>query len=97
MVKLDDLEDELRLRGFSEKTLKSYIFHNTAFLAWLQKQGKLQSQQTLMGKEGVQLKNVKGSDVKSYLSHLLKNRKYEQSSLNTVVSALKFYFEETKG
>ena len=34
---LDKLETELKIRGFSQKTLSAYIFHNQKFLDFIKK------------------------------------------------------------
>lgn len=55
MAELTDLQNELKLRGFSEKTLKAYTFFNEKFLAFIKKNPF----------------EIEESDIKSYLASLI--------------------------
>jgi len=59
------LELEIKSRGFSRETLKSYIYHNKAFLSHLQKRFSLLSE----------------DDVKEYIAFLLENHPSSYASL----------------
>ncbi len=52
---LEGLKNELKLRGFSEKTLKAYIFFNEKFLSFIKKKPE----------------DVNETDIKSYLASLI--------------------------
>jgi integrase/recombinase XerD len=75
---IEKLETELKLRGFSEKTLKAYVFHNKKFLEFVKKNEQ----------------NVTENDIKLYLGHLISDKGLRPSSVNLALSALKFYYEE---
>jgi len=75
MVKL---RQEMKLRKFSQKTVKTYIQYIEEFLRFC---------------DGKSSKNVVGADIKDYLEWLSDSGK-SGSTLNTAYSALKFYFEK---
>jgi site-specific recombinase XerD len=70
------LEDELRSRKYSLKTICSYIHYNKAFCRTIQKQPE----------------DISGDDVKHYLVHLDKVRDLSTSSMNLAISSLKFFY-----
>lgn len=74
---LDALAPELKLRGFSENTIKAYLSHNKKFLAFIKKDPN----------------DVNDNDIKAYLGYLI-GKNLRPSSVNLVVSALKFYYNE---
>ncbi len=73
-----NLETELKLRGFSQKTVSAYIFHNKKFSDFIKKQPNLITQ----------------NDIKSYLAHLISERSLKPASINLTISALRFFYEE---
>lgn len=75
---LNNLSQELKLRGFSDKTLKAYLFHNKKFLDFIKKEPN----------------EINDEDIKSYLSYLISEKKLKPSSVNLVISALKFFYNE---
>lgn len=74
MVKL---KQEMKIRGFSPRTVDSYIQTVERFLIQVKKSPT----------------DVNGGDVRQYLEHLA-DKNYSSSTLNTVYSALQFYFEK---
>lgn len=72
---LASLAQELIIRGFSKRTIKSYLSHNQRFLDWA----------------GMSAREVSSQDIKNYLLYL-KSKNYSNTSLNSVISALKFYY-----
>jgi site-specific recombinase XerD len=75
---LKELESELKLRGFTDKTVDSYMYHNKAFL-------------TFVDKEAL---SVEESDVKAYLGHLISDKKLKPASVNLALCALRFYYKK---
>src|SRR3989344_7711196 len=75
---LDKLETELKIRGFSKRTVDSYLYHNKKFLEFIKKESQ----------------SVNEDDAKSYIAHLMSNLKYKPSSVNLVLSSLKFFYNE---
>ena len=69
------LRQEMRLRKFSQKTIKSYLLYIEACLRFVRKSPR----------------EVDGTDVRNYLDNLATTGK-SASTLNTVYSALQFYF-----
>lgn len=74
---LATLAQELIIRGFSRRTIKSYLSHNQKFLDFTHKSAREASSQ----------------DIKNYLLYL-KSKNYSNTSLNSVISALKFYYQQ---
>ena len=74
----EDLSMELKLRNYSDKTLTAYLTHNKKFLEYVKKRPEDATQ----------------DDVKSYLAHLIYNRKVSPKSVALVKAALKFYYDE---
>src|SRR3989338_7162500 len=75
---LDKLETELKIRGFSKRTVESYGYHSKNFIDFIKKDPKEVSEQ----------------DAKSYLAYLLSERKYSPRSANLALSSLKFFYKE---
>jgi len=75
---LDKLETELKIRGFSNRTVSSYLYHNKNFINFI-------------GKEP---SSVNEFDAKKYLAYLLSDRKYSPRSANLALSSVKFYLNE---
>jgi len=75
---LKKLKTELQIRGFSEKTIKAYIFHNQRFLDFIKKEPN----------------EISEDDVKSYMAFLMAEKKQKPSSVNLVLSSLKFMYRE---
>jgi integrase/recombinase XerD len=56
---IERLETELRIRGFSDQTIRSYVYHNTRFLEFCQKQAE----------------DVLEEDVRKYMAHMMGQKK----------------------
>ena len=74
---LRKLEQELKIRGLSSKTIKAYLRYNRSFLNFIQKSPKF----------------VNVQDIKKYLGYLA-GKEASNSTLNLVINALKFYYEQ---
>ncbi|MAE42441.1 integrase [Candidatus Woesearchaeota archaeon] len=75
---LQKLETELKIRGFSEQTIKSYTFHNTKFLEFIKKEPE----------------NVQAEDIKQFMAHLISDKGYKPSSVSLAMSSLRFLYDE---
>lgn len=75
---LKRLDIEMKARGFSVKTYKSYMFFSRGFLGFVNRSEDL---------DGVSERNVK-----EYLAHL-KGKGYTNITLNLAISSLKLMFE----
>lgn len=75
---LDKLETELKIRGFSYRTVENYLYHNKKFLDFTKKDPK----------------EVIEDDAKKYIAYLMSNRKLKPSSVNLALSSLKFFYNE---
>ena len=78
---LDTLETELKIRGFSGKTVQAYLFHNRKFLEFSKKQPQ----------------DIQTADIKRYMAHLLGEKKLKPASVNLSMSALRFFYDEMMG
>mgnify|MGYP006273333543 CR=1 FL=1 len=75
---LETLESELIIRGYSEKTREAYITHNKEFLEYIDKNPKEVSEQ----------------DIKKYISYLMAKQAYKPSSINLILSSLRFFYKD---
>lgn len=75
---LDKLETELRIRGFSNRTVDSYLYHNKNFLNFIKKEPNQVTEQ----------------EAKKYLAYLISDKKYSPRSSNLALSSLKFFYTE---
>ena len=75
---LSTLETELKLRGFSARTVQTYLYQNQRFLNYLHKNPEEMNEQ----------------DIKQYLVYLLSAKEISTSSLSLIKAALKFYYDE---
>ena len=75
---IDKLETELKIRGFSKRTVETYLYHNKRFLEFAKKDPK----------------DVQEQDAKKYLAYLMSDLKYMPSSVNLTLSSLKFFYKE---
>lgn len=73
---LDKLEGELKTKGFSQKTIESYLFHNREFLKFANKKPE----------------EITELDVKNYISYLSSQKRYKPRSINLAYSSLKFLY-----
>lgn len=73
---LEELETELKIRGYTNATVSSYLRHVKAFLDYNKKTPKSATEQ----------------DVKKYIAHLMSDKKHRPASINLTLSSLKFYF-----
>lgn len=78
---LKKLETELKIRGFSEKTVNAYVYHCSNFLKFI-------------GKDPA---DVSEADIKNYMAHLMSDKKLKPSSVGLMLSSLKFFFSEIVG
>ena len=74
---LEQLETELKLRGFSERTVKSYLFYNNKFLQFIGKPSE----------------TIAEEDIKAYLASLIGDKKKNAATVALVRAALKFYYD----
>lgn len=75
---LKKLEIELKLRGFTQATYKTYIDNNQRFLNFIKKTPE----------------DINEEDIKLYLAHLISERQQKPASVNLTLSALKFFYKE---
>ena len=74
---LEKLETELKLRGFSEKTVSSYLFHNQKFLDFIKKQPE----------------QIETDDIKQYIAHLMTKKLKPSSINLTICALRFYYQE----
>jgi integrase/recombinase XerD len=92
---LKTLETELKIRGFSNQTIKTYLYHNKNFIKFFKRQNKaLGTQKTLVKANPKRyFEDVKESDIKTYLAYLISDKKLSSASVNLVISTLKFMYQ----
>ena len=72
-----NLERELRIRGFSTRTVASYLYYNKELIRFANKSPR----------------DINTDDIKEYLLSL-KKRKLSNSTLNSAINAIKFYYTQ---
>lgn len=75
-----DLILELKLRNYSNKTIKSYVYHNYNFLIWFKQ---------------LPIK-VKKMDIENYLKCIVINKNINGAHFNIIKNSLKFYYEQIR-
>lgn len=70
----NDMKEELGLKGYSDKTIKSYLGHIRRFETFIEKQ----------------LNNINSADIKRYTLYLINEKKTSHSFANQAISAIKF-------
>ncbi len=89
-----ELETELKIRGFSDKTIRTYIFQNKKFLEYLNtRKTSPEYQKSLLAPGRLRSpQDVTGADLRQYLAFLLSDSSLRPSSVNLAISALKFFY-----
>jgi len=75
---MEKLLVELKLRGFSQQTLKTYIFQNKRFLDHVKKTEE----------------EITEDDIKGYMAYLIADKKASGASVALIKAALKFNYDE---
>lgn len=75
------LERELTIRGFSRKTIKSYLHINKKFIEYIKKSPR----------------EVTKDDIKNYLEFFKTTRGVSNKTMNKTIAALKFYYTGVYG
>ncbi len=78
---ISKLENELRLRGYTQQTVRTYKYNILAMLKTI----------------GKSPEKIKQDDVKNYLSSLISEKSLSSKSISLVKAAAKFFFEEVLG
>lgn len=73
----DDLRREMVSRKYSPKTIKAYLYYNEDLLKFIAEK---------------QPDSITERDIKDYLFYLVEEKKVSTSTLNSAISALKFYY-----
>jgi integrase/recombinase XerD len=91
-----ELETELKLRGFSNKTIETYMLQNKRFIDFLNSsKTHAEYQKSLISRGDKRTpQDVQNSDLKAYLAFLLADKGLSPASVNLVISALKFFYVE---
>jgi len=75
---LTKLQTELKIRGFSDQTIKSYTLHNTKFLEFINKEPE----------------TIETEDIKKYMAYLMSDKQLKPSSVSLALSSMKFLYDE---
>lgn len=73
------LEEQLRLRRYSWRTVKTYLHHFRSFLSFFNAQDP---------------EFIEGEAIRNWLLYLVKERKVSASAQNQAINAVKFYYEQ---
>ena len=91
-----ELETELKLRGFSNQTIKTYIFQNQKFMDFVNSEKTDAEYQKSLKSIGSNRtpQDITNKDLRAYLAFLLGDKGLSPASVNLAISALKFFYEE---
>lgn len=78
---LEKLATELKIRGFSVQTVKSYTYHNKKFIDYIDKK----------------VEDIEIEDIKSYMAYLISDKMQRPATVNLALSSLKFLYDEMLG
>ncbi|MBN2051992.1 tyrosine-type recombinase/integrase [Candidatus Woesearchaeota archaeon] len=78
---LKKLGTELKIRGFSNETVKAYTRHNTCFINYINKEPAAVSE----------------DELKNYLAFLISDKKMSSSSIALIRSSLLFFYNQVLG
>lgn len=76
----DALEKELKIRNFSQKTVKAYLYYNRDLVKYCRKDPTI----------------IAESDIKDYLWYLLNQRHVSAATARLALNAIKFYYRTVK-
>ncbi|MBS3136232.1 tyrosine-type recombinase/integrase [Candidatus Woesearchaeota archaeon] len=87
-----ELLTELKIRGYSERTIKTYIYENMKFLDFLKGKRK-EHQRPLIAEPGKWLlHSITREDIRDYEAYLVSDLKKKPASVGLILSALKFFY-----
>ena len=91
-----ELETELKIRGYSDQTIRSYLYENKKFLAFLNShKTNTEYQKSLFSAKGQRTpQDVTKHDIRAYQAFLMADRALKPSTVNLILSALKFFYGE---
>lgn len=92
--KLKELETELKIRGFTNQTIKTYLYHNQKFLNFVNSpEYYSEYQKTLVSKGSKRTpQDITNKDLKAYLAFLRSDKGLSNASTNLAISALKYFY-----
>jgi integrase/recombinase XerD len=89
-----ELETELKIRGYSNQTIKSYTYENKKFLDFLNSsKTNTEYQKSLFSAKGQRTpEDVTKQDIRAYQAFLMADKTLKPSTVNLILSALKFFY-----
>lgn len=76
-----ELEKELRIRKYSQRTIDTYVYYNLKLLEFCSKLPN----------------DITAEDIRTYLDHLFTDKNAAVSSVNLAINAIRFHFEKMLG
>ena len=77
----DQMEEEMRLRGYADRTIKTYLAQMVRFVRHY----------------GVAPTELGAAEIRKYLVHMTKDEELSSSSVNLAIHAIKFFYVEVLG
>ena len=89
----------MKIRGFSEKTISTYLFQVSKFLDFVKTNKTISVQQSLArhgsgGGGSLNLANITKKDIKAYIAYLMSDQGQSPASVNLSLSSLRYFFIE---
>jgi len=90
-----ELETELKIRGYSDQTIRSYVYENKKFLDFLNTSSNSEYQKSLLSVGNKRTpQDVNKRDIRAYQAFLTSDKPLKPSTINLILSALKFFYVE---
>jgi|TARA_B100002003_G_C14104551_1_gene531286 integrase/recombinase XerD len=91
-----ELETELKIRGYSDETIRAYTYENKKFLEFLNtNKTNTEYQKSLLSSKGERTpQDVTKDDIRAYQAFLMADKILKPSTVNLILSALKFFYLE---
>ena len=89
-----ELETEIKIRGYSDQTIRSYVYENKKFLDFLNShKTNTEYQKSLLSAKGQRTpQDVTKHDIRAYQAFLMADKGLKPSTVNLALSALKFFY-----
>lgn len=95
MDEFKELVTELKIRGYSERTIECYVYENSKFLEFLQKRKSKEYQKSLLAAKGERTpQDVTKADIRAYQAFLIGDSGLKPSTVNLSLSGLKFFYKD---
>lgn len=88
-----ELETELKIRGYSEQTIRAYVYENKRFMDFVKSLKTHKEYQKSLISSGYKTPSeITKADLRQYQAFLVADKSLKPSSINLSISALRFFY-----